>query len=148
MMKSLSDPATRPLIPADAAQAIPLYNELTVGPPAREPDAFCAVLAHPGTTVFGAFEGKVLAAIVTLHLLPNAVWDGRPYGLIDNVVTRQGQMRRGFGRAAMQAAIDAAWAADAHKIMLMTGVGRGAVGFYEALGFSARDKTAMILRRG
>jgi len=146
-MKSRSDPTTKTLTADDADQALVLYNELTVGPPARGPDAFRRVLAHDGTQVFGAFEGQTLAAMVTLHLLPNVLWDARPYGLIENVVTRHSFQNRGFGRRAMQAAIDAAWAADAYKLMLMTGTGRGATGFYEALGFSSKDKFAMVMRR-
>lgn len=146
-MKSRSEIFTRALGILDAPQAVVLYNELTVGPPMRGPDTFERVLSHPGTQVFGAFEAEMLTAMVTLHLLPNALWDGRPYGLIENVVTRAGFMRRGFGRAAMEAALDVAWAADAHKIMLMTGMGRNAVGFYHAIGFSDKDKTAMVMRR-
>ncbi len=104
-------------------------------------------LDHPGTAVFGAFSGHDLAAMLTLHLLPNVLWQGRPYGLIENVVTRQRFQRQGFGRLVMQAAIDAAWDADAYKVMLMTGQKRGAAGFYEALGFTGKDKFAMVLRR-
>ncbi len=85
--------------------------------------------------------------MVTLHLLPNVLWDKRPYGLIENVVTRASHQRRGYGRLVMQGAIDAAWDADAYKLMLMTGTGRGATGFYEALGFSSKDKFAMVIRR-
>lgn len=139
--------AVRPLTQDDAAEALILYNELTVGPPAKDAAAFSVVLDHPGTQVFGAFEGQTLAAMVTLHLLPNVLWQARPYGLIENVVTRASHQGRGFGRRAMQAAIDAAWAADAYKIMLMTGQGRGAMGFYEALGFTSKDKFAMVMRR-
>lgn len=138
---------TRPLDAGDADQALVLYNELTVGPPATGPDPFFAVLGHPGTQVFGAFAGDLLASMVTLHLLPNAVWSGRLYALVENVVTRASHQRQGFGRRAMQAAIDAAWAQDAFKIMLMTGTARDATGFYEAMGFSSREKTAMVLRR-
>ena len=137
----------RALCMADAAQALILYNELTVGPKADHSDGFAQVVQHPGTTVFGAFDGETLAAMVTLHLLPNVLWGGRPYGLVENVVTRASHHRRGFGRAAMQGAIDAAWAAGSYKIMLMTGQGRGATGFYEALGFSSKDKFAFALRR-
>lgn len=146
-MKSRSEPRTRCLTAGDAAQALLLYNELTVGPPAKGEVGFLAVLAHPGTEIFGAFEGETLAAMVTLHLLPNALWNARPYGLIENVVTRESHQRQGFGRVALQAAVDAAWAADAYKVMLMTGQAREATGFYEAVGFSSKDKTAMVMRR-
>ncbi|KIN65213.1 GCN5-related N-acetyltransferase [Sulfitobacter noctilucicola] len=47
----------------------------------------------------------------------------------------------------MQAALDAAWRANAYKVMLMTGQARDATGFYESLGFSAKDKFAMVIRK-
>ena len=131
----------------DSAAALVLYNELTFGPPAQDAGAFEAVLDHPGTQVFGTFQDAQLVAMVTLHLLPNVLWDARPYALIENVVTRAAYQRHGFGRLAMQAAIDAAWGADAYKVMLMTGQKRGATGFYEALGFSSEDKFAFVIRR-
>lgn len=139
--------AVRLLTPSDAAEALILYNELTVGPPATSTAGFAVVLAHPGTQVIGVFDGPALAAMLTLHLLPNVLWNGRPYGLIENVVTRASHQRRGYGRQVMQAALDAAWAADAYKVMLMTGQGRGVTGFYESVGFSSKDKFAMVIRR-
>jgi len=136
----------RVLTKSDADEALILYNELTVGPPAQSTAAFSVVINHPGTQVFGLFLGKQLASMLTLHLLPNVVWEGRPYGLIENVVTRRCFQRQGLGRKVMHAAIVAAWQADAYKIMLMTGQKRGAKGFYEAVGFSSQDKFAMVMR--
>lgn len=138
--------APRLLTLSDAAQALVLYNELTVGPKATAPSDFAAVITHSGTQVFGVFNDETLAAMVTLHLLPNVLWNARPYGLIENVVTRKSLQRQGYGRCVLQAAIDAAWSANAYKLMLMTGQGRGATGFYEAIGFSSKDKFAMVLR--
>lgn len=146
-MKSRSSTNTRALTVADADQALLLYNELTLGPKTEDHHAFRTVLEHHGTFVFGAFDGDALAAMVTLHLLPNVVWNARPYGLIENVVTRQTFQRRGHGRAVMETALEAAWSANAYKVMLMTGQARAAVGFYEALGFSSQDKFAMVIRR-
>ena len=143
----MDDGVVRVLTKSDASEALILYNELTVGPPADDAAAFSFVVDHPGTQVFGAFEGKVLAAMVTLHLLPNVLWGARPYGLIENVVTRASHQRRGYGQQVMQATVEAAWQAGAYKLMLMTGQGRGATGFYEAVGFSSKDKFAMVMRR-
>ncbi len=131
---------------ADAEQALELYSELTYGPACRDPSAFLAVLAHPGTRIFGADSAGLILGMVTLHILPNVTWDARPYALIENVVTRADRRGKGIGRKVMQTAIDAAWASDAYKIMLMTGQRRGAAGFYEALGFSSEDKQAMVMR--
>ncbi len=143
----MDDAQIRTLTEQDADQALVLYNQLTVGPPARETGPFSTVLQHPGTQVFGAFDHGTLAAMVTLHLLPNVLWNARPYGLIENVITHQDHRKRGHGKRVLQAACDAAWGADAYKIMLMTGKGRGATGFYEAVGFSGQDKYAMVMRR-
>ncbi|WP_300029805.1 N-acetyltransferase [uncultured Roseobacter sp.] len=141
------DCRVRPLAAADSDAALALYNELTFGPPVSDPAAFLSVLDHPGTAVLGAFTDTGLVAMLTLHLLPNVTWSARPYALIENVVTRGDQQRRGFGRRVMQAALEAAWDADAYKVMLLTGQKRGARGFYESVGFSAEDKHAMVARR-
>ena len=139
--------AIRALDRRDTDAALRLYTELTFGPAADDHTAFAAVLAHNGTTVFGAFVDDALVAILTLHLMPNVTWGARPYGLIENVITTSNQQRRGIGKTLMQHAIAAAWDADAFKVMLMTGQKRGAAGFYEAAGFTSEDKTAMVIRR-
>lgn len=120
---------TRSLDASDTNAALALYNELTLGPETSDAQAFANVLTHPGTSVFGAEVDGTLRAIVTLHLLPNVTWGARPYGLIENVVTSRAYRRRGLGRAVLEAAIKAAWHADAYKVMLMTGQKRGAKGF-------------------
>mgnify|MGYP001813956761 FL=1 len=137
----------RVLTAADAVQALALYNELTFGPEVTDINAFYRIIAHDGTRVFGAFIDGSLTAMLTLHLLPNATWDARPYGLIENVVTTTRCRHRGIGKALMAYAVNAAWEDNAFKVMLMTGKKRGATGFYKAAGFSSEDKTAMVIRR-
>lgn len=139
--------AIRPLVVADSAAALALYNELTFGPETNDAGAFEAVLTHPGSTVYGAFDDSALVAMLTLHLLPNVTWGARPYGLIENVITTASHRKRGIGKRLMQHAVTQAWHANAFKIMLMTGKKRAAAGFYEAVGFSSEDKTAMVIRR-
>lgn len=131
----------------DASAALALYNELTFGPKSQDAEAFQTVLRHPGTTIYGAFDGNGLVAMLTLHLLPNVTWGARPYALVENVITTATHRKRGIGKQLMQHAVAQAWAADAFKIMLMTGKKRNAAGFYEAVGFRAEDKTAMVIRR-
>jgi GNAT superfamily N-acetyltransferase len=148
-MKSPSDEIPlhlRALIQADAKDALTLYSALTIGPPCDDVAAFCHVIAHAGTTVFGAFKSGNLASMVTLHILPNVTWGGRPYGLIENVITRPDHRRTGLGRAALEHALARAWEADAYKVMLLTGQKRGALGFYTAVGFSSEDKHGLVIR--
>ena len=137
----------RDLTAADTDDALALYTELTFGPPCTDRAAFLRVLAHPGTCVVGAEDAGRIIGMVTLHLVPNVTWGARPYGLIENVVTASAPRGTGVGRAVMQGALDRAWAANAYKVMLLTGQKHGARGFYEALGFGAEDKTGMGIRR-
>ena len=136
-----------PLSVADTEAALALYAELTLGPTDFSPDDFAAVVAHPGTIVFGAKLGDSIAGMVTLHVLPNVTWGGRPYALMENVVTAPSQRRQGIGRHMLSAAVEAAWAAGCYKVMVLTGRKRGAKGFYEAIGFSEEDKHGMVIRQ-
>jgi len=137
----------RPLVSSDGSAALALYTELTYGPDATDLPAFDAVLDHPGTQVFGAFEDDSLIAMVTLHVLPNVTWGARPYALVENVITTSSKQNRGVGKQLLQYAVDHAWANNVFKIMLLTGKERAAHGFYESVGFRSDGKTAMVLRR-
>ncbi|MFK7869546.1 MAG: GNAT family N-acetyltransferase [Roseobacter sp.] len=140
-------PRVRPLGGEDTEAALLLYSALTLGPKEVSEEAFHAVLSHPGTTVFGAEGAGTLLGMATLHLLPNVTWGGRPYALIENVVTHTDHRKRGIGRKLLQAMAEAAWSQNAYKIMLMSGQKRGTRGFYESCGFSSEDKHAFVMRR-
>ncbi|WP_085905679.1 GNAT family N-acetyltransferase [Kiloniella majae] len=157
----------------DYAFAVELYAEFGGAVPGISGEEGLAqwrsLLAHPGTSVIVAVDqeseataGKAdkakaarqicapVCAIVTLHVLPNMTYLGRPYALIENVITSQEYRGQGLGRQVMARAIDMAWEANAYKIMLLTGKGRkdgGTKGFYESLGFSDEDKYGMTLRK-
>ena len=137
----------RTLTRADAAAALVLYRHLVGQAALAGPDQLGQVLDHPGTSVWGAWEGAALRAMVTLHVLPNVTQGGRSYALLENVVTHRDHRGAGHGRRVMEAALDAAWSAGCYKVMLMTGKSTAARGFYEALGFSADEKWAMTQRR-
>ncbi len=132
---------------ADVPSLLQLYRDLVGQAPLADAAAVEAVLAHPGTSIWCAEARGAVCAMATLHVLPNVTQSGRPYAVIENVVTSAAQRGLGHGRTVMQAAISEAWAMDAYKIMLMTGKTAQARGFYEALGFSAEEKWAMTLRR-
>ena len=124
-----------------------LVGEVDVpeGPSGRQ--RFAEVITHPGTTVFVADVDGVAVSMATLHLLPNMTYGGRPYAMVENVVTLKSHRGQGTARAVMNHIADVVWAADGYKIMLLTGRTYGARGFYEALGYTAEDKFGMVLRR-
>jgi GNAT superfamily N-acetyltransferase len=105
------------------------------------------VLSNQSTQVFGAVQGSKIVSMATLHLLPNLTPTRPIYGLIENVVTLKAFQNSGFGRAVVDHIIDAAWAAGAYKIMLLTGVQSDAKDFYLKCGFSSDSKHGMEMRR-
>lgn len=136
----------RPLTAADWPDAQTLYQALTEGGALADRAMFETVLAHPGTTIHGKEQDGRIIAMVTLHILPNLTYGGRPYGLIENVVTATGVRGQGVGRQVMEHVADTARAAGCYKLMLLTGRGRAAKGFYETVGFTADEKWGMIRR--
>lgn len=132
----------------DFKQALRLYQILTRDPVpvSTSRETFDAVLNHPGTCIIGMAHSDQIIAMITLHLLPNMTSGGRPYALIENVICDTAFQGQGIGRDIMQAVIDRAQTAGAYKIMLMTGTGRGALGFYEKLGFSGHEKHGLTIR--
>jgi GNAT superfamily N-acetyltransferase len=56
-----------------------------------------------------------------LPILPNLTRGARPYGLIENVVTRREFQNRGFGTALLTHVLDYAWRQGYYKVMLLTG---------------------------
>ncbi len=124
-----------------------LHSSEKMGERPADLEQWQALINHPGSTVFVAEADGQLVGTVVLHVLPNMTREGRPYALIENVVTHQGHRGKGIGRAVMQRAIEEAWAANAYKIMLLTGKQRedGVKKFYQKLGFDADTKHGMYL---
>lgn len=141
----------RKLTVDDYQDALALYNELHVATPvvsgAWGEDRFAQILHHDGTTIFGAVVDGKVTSMATLHILPNMTYDGRPYCLIENVVTHFADQGQGYARGVMDQAVRAAWDARAYKIMLLTGKANDALGFYRKCGFTEDEKYGMILRR-
>ena len=136
----------RPLTLADTGDALALYLDLTAGPKEVFAGDYERVLSHPGTTIYGAEVDGRIRSMLTLHLLPNVTWVGRPYGLVENVITDAGYRKKGLGKTVMLHALGEAQAAGAYKVMLMTGVQRAATGFYEACGFESTGKIGFQIR--
>lgn len=111
-------------------------------------EKYAAILTHPGLTIFMALDEDVPVATASLVVIPNLTRGGRPYALIENVVSAPSHRGQGFGKAAVCHAIQAAWEAGCYKAMLLTGRQDPAIHqFYEACGF-VQNKTGFQVRRG
>ena len=104
-----------------------------------------SLLADPRYHILAAEQEGRLCASCTLVIVPNLTRNLRPYGLIENVVTRRDCRRQGLASACLSRARELAEAAGCYKIMLLTGAkDRGTLDFYERAGYNNRDKTAFI----
>ena len=106
-----------------------------------------AINQIPGSTVLLGLLHDELVASCTLIVIPNLTNGGKPYGLIENVVTDARHRGQGYGTRLLRAAVAAAWEAGCYKVMLMTGSKQpSTLKFYENAGFE-QSKTGFQMRR-
>ena len=142
----------RPATPDDLTGLLDLYRHLHPDDPALDPAAAeqpWSVLLSSGLVVpFVADVAGLLVSSCTLAVIPNLSRGARPYGVIENVVTRAGHRRAGLGRAVLLAALQRAWCADCYKVILATGSRKQTtLAFYEDAGFLRGGKTYFEVRR-
>jgi GNAT superfamily N-acetyltransferase len=143
--------ALREAGPGDLPGLLELYRALNPSDPQLTVEeansAFTAMLDQPGLTVFLATDGGKPVATATLLVVPNLTRAASPYALIENVVTLETHRGRGYGRAVVRHAVEAAFTANCYKVMLLTGRQRPEVhAFYESCGF-VQNKTGFQIRQ-
>lgn len=138
---------------ADLAALCELYRQLNPDDPpgpseAAALDLLVGVLEHAGTTIFvGEVDGSCVSTCM-LVVCPNFSRSGRPFGLIENVVTHRDHRRQGYGRRLVQRAIEAARQQGCYRVSSMTGSRRQeTLRFYEETGLQ-RAKTSFEARFG
>lgn len=141
----------RPVEPDELPQLLDLYRQLLPNdaPLPPEPDLsrlWQTILADPLMTVLVAASGGELLGTCCLVIVPNLPRGGRPYALIENVVTRSDRRGQGIGTLLMKEAQKLAWEAHCYKIMLFTGRKEPEVlNFYRNAGFKDGLKTGFII---
>jgi GNAT superfamily N-acetyltransferase len=103
--------------------------------------------SYAGSAIFVGEQQKVLVTTCTLIVVPNLTRGGRPYALIENVVTGSKYRKQGNGGAVLKHAIAAAWKLNCYKVMLLTGSKDPAtLKFYQDVGFE-QNKTGFQIRQ-
>ena len=115
----------REALPSDLPAIHALYRDLHDGDepadPAARSAAERALAAHPGAHLFLAeADGEPVSSCV-LFVLPNLSRGARPFGLVENVVTRRDRRDRGYATALLGHVLAFAWEANCYEVMLLTG---------------------------
>lgn len=91
-------------------------------------------------TLKGGIVGSCLLIVV-----PNLNHYGRPFGVIENVITHEDFRRRGIGTRLMRRALAMARKKGCYKVMLLTGAKRRSVHrFYQKAGFKKGIKAGYV----
>jgi GNAT superfamily N-acetyltransferase len=101
----------------------------------------------PRQSILVLEEDGCLAASCTLVIVSNLTRGGRPYALIENVVTHGSFRRKGYGTAVLDKAVELAREKGCYKVMLLTGrKDEGVFAFYESAGFDRSTKTGFYMK--
>ncbi len=143
----------RPIQPDELPALLELYRQLILNdePAPAEPrlkKIWREILADEKIHLLVAeFEGRVAATCI-LTIIPNLTHGGKPYCVIENVVTLDNCRNKGIGTGLLKYAQQTAWDAGCYKVMLMTGRQTPEIyRFYEGAGFQRGTKTAFNIRR-
>lgn len=135
----------------DLPGILKLYAELRPHDPQLSPDIAASrwqtILDDANIRVVVAESEGTLAATCMIALVPNLASGGRPFAVIEHVVTLAAFRGRGLGKAVMQHALEFAWSRDCCKVMLLSGAQRAeAHRLYESLGFRGDLERGFVVK--
>ena len=101
-----------------------------------------------GAHQFVSEDRDRIAATCMLVIALNLIRSGKRHGFLDNVVTHPELRGRGHGKAVVLAALEHAWAADCHHVLMQSGrANPGVHAFYERVGFRPGLRVAYVAVR-
>ncbi len=104
-----------------------------------------SIIADPNNHVVVALVDDKIVSSCVLIIVRNLTVNGRPYALIENVVTHERYRHKGYASACLDYAKELALSENCYKIMLMTGHKEEHVlSLYRKAGYNSEDKTAFI----
>jgi GNAT superfamily N-acetyltransferase len=143
-------PTVRLALEGDLASLLDLFARAEVSdhvqPIERARAIWAETLASDATDVFVAVAGERVAATCMLITVPNLLRGGRRLGVLENVASHPDFRRGGYGRAVVEAALQAAWDKDCFHVLMQSGRQDPAVHqFYKARGFIPGLRTAYAI---
>ena len=135
----------------DVNGILALYRELHPGDPdLLEPKVLLRkILSNSDLALVVCECYNALTATCMLAIVPNLASGGRPFAVLEHVVTLNRFRRRGFGRAVLEFALEIAWSRNCYKVILLSGRQRTeAHTLYESLGFRGDVEWGFVIKPG
>ncbi|NLX48781.1 MAG: GNAT family N-acetyltransferase [Methanospirillum sp.] len=134
---------------SDIGTVSSLYCDLNDGDEPADPATIAAagraLSELPGAHLFVAETGGDPVSTCVLFVLPNLSRGARPFGLVENVVTRRDRRNRGYAAALLEHVLAFAWGAGCYKVMLLTGRSDPSVHrLYRKVGFLPGAKAGYV----
>jgi GNAT superfamily N-acetyltransferase len=137
---------------ADLSHLARLYAELRPEDPPLTGPAIEQLLSqlceNPSLRIFVAEIDDVLVSTCMVALVPNLAQGGKPFGVIEHVVTLNSCRRQGHSRRVLSVALDWAWQMNCYKVMLLSGQRLNAAhAVYQSLGFDGDRERGFVVKR-
>jgi GNAT superfamily N-acetyltransferase len=105
------------------------------------------ILADPRSYVFVAEVDGEPVSTCMLAMTESLAHGGKPFAVMEHVVTATSHRGRGIGRALLAHALDFAWSRNCYKVMLLSGAQRAeAHHVYLALGFDGDAERGFVVK--
>ena len=135
----------------DLTGVLRLYRELRPNDPVltfpEAASAWTAMLSDPNVSVIVATDDTAVVSSCMLGVIPSLASGGRPFGIIEHVVTAKTHRRMGFARAVLELALNLAWSRQCYKVVLLSGASRDeAHRLYESVGFRGKVERGFVAK--
>ncbi|KDM89797.1 GNAT family N-acetyltransferase [Photobacterium galatheae] len=112
-------------------------------------DCWQDLLNHHHTKIIVADIGGQLASSCQLGVIPTLTNGGKPFGVIEHVITAEAFRRQGLSRKVLEHALSLAWEMGCYKVMLLSGETRHAAHqLYEKIGFQSGIERGFVIKPG
>jgi N-acetylglutamate synthase-like GNAT family acetyltransferase len=135
----------------DLPKILELYKELN--PEDEELDLVTAQSiwknseSKNSVTYLVAFDNNDIVGTCNIAIIDNLTRSGRPYAIIENVITSVKSRRKGIGKELIEKAVELAQSSNCYKVILLSSSKRSeAHKFYESIGFNSNSKKGFELR--
>ena len=147
----MSDCVVREATRGDLVGILALYRELRPNDPVlslvEASASWDRVLSSSGVQVIVAELESSIASSCMLAIVPNIAHGGRPFGIIEHVITAQIHRRRGLARSVLAYALRLAWSRNCYKVVLLSGAERTeAHRVYESVGFRGGVESGFVAK--